>query len=99
MHVLEVKDSLTDKLSYVGKAAYDILRKKHSWFHHMLWNVTTGKMVGSLQQTPAADAIWKTKGHPSGGHLDWFPEKLKEIMIKTTAWCNLMSLGPPMEYS
>jgi len=89
-----VADSSSEKLSYVGTAAYNALRFKHAWHHHNQWNVTTGKTVGSLQQTPKAD-VFKSSADPSPAHDDWFPEALKEIMSKTTTWCDLMSLGPP----
>jgi hypothetical protein len=89
-----VADSSSEKLSYVGTAAYNALRFKHAWHHHSQWNVTTGKTVGSLQQTPKAD-VFKSSADPSPAHDDWFPEALKEIMSKTTTWCDLMSLGPP----
>jgi hypothetical protein len=89
-----ITDSSSAKLSYVGLAAYNALKFKHAWFHHSQWNVTSGKPVGKLQQTPGAEVFY-SQNDPAPNHDDWFPEKLKEIMIKTTTWCDVMSLGPP----
>jgi len=90
----QIEDSSAQKLSVVGRAAYDALKFKHAWHHHSMWNVTTGKTVGSLHQTPNA-SVFKTSDDPQEAHADWFPDKMKEIMSKTTTWCDLMSLGPP----
>ena len=49
-HIVEDPDAVD--LSYVGNAAYETLRKKHSWHKDALWNVTTGKIIGELHQTP-----------------------------------------------
>jgi len=91
---VNVADGTAKKLSYVGSAAYEALRYKHAWHHHSQWNVTTGKTVGSLQQTPPIETFAKATD-PEAGHSDYFPEKLVEIMSKTTTWCDVMSLGPP----
>ena len=45
-------DATNANLSHVGLAAYDCLRSYYSEFHHSLWNVTKGKVVGELHQTP-----------------------------------------------
>ena len=90
----EVEDSSAQKLSYVGRAAYDALKYKHAWHHKDQWNVTSGKTVGSLHQTPTS-AVFNTAADPEDAHCDWFPVKMAEIMSKTTTWCDLMSLGPP----
>mmetsp|Transcript_11134 Transcript_11134/g.16718 ORF Transcript_11134/g.16718 Transcript_11134/m.16718 type:complete len:568 (-) Transcript_11134:83-1786(-) len=90
----QVEDSSAQKLSTVGRAAYDALKYKHAWHHKAQWNVTSGKTVGSLHQTPSS-AVFKTTADPEDAHADWFPEKMAEIMSKTTTWCDLMSLGPP----
>ena len=87
-------DSSADKLSYVGSAAYNALRFKHAWHHKEQWNVTTGKPIGSLHQTPKGE-VFDVSTDPTDRHDDWFPEALKQIMIRTTTWCDLMSLGPP----
>jgi len=81
-------------LSHVGQAAYECLRNKHFQYHHQLWNVTNGRVVGNLHQTP----IEAFPGHPTGGedgHDDWFPEKMAEIVGRTQKWCDVLSLGPP----
>ena len=46
----EVVDKSADDLSYVGVAAYDVLRKHHNHHHHELWNVTKGKVSDHLSK-------------------------------------------------
>lgn len=89
----EVEDDDAEHLSYVGDAAYQVLRKRHNRQHHALWNVTSGEVVGNLHQTPV-DSFQRTRD-PDAGHDDWFPDKLAEIMARTEIWCDVMSLGPP----
>lgn len=95
---VEVTDGDAVELSHVGTAAYNALRKRHGWHHNNLWNVTSGKMIGDLQQTPAN--LWRTTREPSTGQDNWFPQKLGKIMSKTKTWCDIMSLGkfviPPL---
>jgi len=92
-----VKDDDADELelSHVGSAAYEVLRKKHPQYHNQLWNVTHGKVVGELHQTPLE--AFRTD-HPSGGddgHDDWFPQVMADIISRTERWCDVLSLGPP----
>lgn len=88
-----VEDSDATNLSYVGYSAYDCLRKKHGHFHHQLWNVTSGRVVGELHQTPIQ--AWRgVSVHPEG-HDDWFPEIMGEILSRTKIWADVLSLGPP----
>lgn len=91
----EAEDSDATNLSYVGTAAYDVLRKKHAWHQNSLWNVTTGKIIGELHQTPNVEESWNKDSNPCEEHSNWFPEKLCEIMSRTKYWCDIMSLGPP----
>lgn len=88
------QDSSANDLSYIGQAAFNALRYKHGWHHKAQWNVTSGSVVGSLQQTPKSD-IFSTSTDPEGVHDEWFPEAMKNVMVKTTTWCDLMSLSPP----
>uniref|UniRef100_A0A7S1FXU7 PLD phosphodiesterase domain-containing protein n=1 Tax=Corethron hystrix TaxID=216773 RepID=A0A7S1FXU7_9STRA len=90
----EVEDDSASNLSHVGSAAYDALKIKHGWYHHSLWNVTSGRVVGELDHTPK-DAWTREEGDPVEGHDDWFPEKLGEIISRTEIWCDVLSLGPP----
>lgn len=90
---VEVTDGDAVDLSHVGTAAYHALKKRHGWHHNNQWNVSSGKMVGDLQQTPVN--LWNTTMEPTEGQDNWFPQKLYNIMIKTEKWCDLMSLGPP----
>mmetsp|Transcript_10058 Transcript_10058/g.25177 ORF Transcript_10058/g.25177 Transcript_10058/m.25177 type:complete len:557 (-) Transcript_10058:37-1707(-) len=90
----EIEDDDADHLSYVGEAAYELLRKKHNRYWHDCWNVTSGSVVGELHQTPRSYG-WNRKGDPMDGHDDWFPAKMCEIMSRTQYWCDVCSLGPP----
>lgn len=74
-------------------SAYEVLRTKHNRHHHTCWNVTSGKIVGELDQTPRDG--WNWNDDPEDGHDDWFPHKLADLMAQTQIWCDLMSLGPP----
>jgi phosphatidylserine/phosphatidylglycerophosphate/cardiolipin synthase-like enzyme len=89
------EDKSAKALSYVGNAAYDALRKKHQRHHHKLWNVTSGKVIGELHQTPSSDVFTNHTALSADGHGDWFPKKMGEIMSRTRVWCDLMSLSPP----
>ena len=89
----EADDKSSVKLSYVGLAAYDTLRTSHSWYHHQLWNITSGKVVGPLHQTPRT--AWMSPTDPPEGNDGWFPEKLAEIISRTEHFCDIMSLSPP----
>jgi len=88
-----VEDLDAVELSHVGNAAYDALRRKHGWHHDKLWNVTSGKVIGEVHQTPMRS--WAATEDLADGHDDWFPEKMGEIMSRTKVWCDIMSLGPP----
>uniref|UniRef100_A0A7R9ZI30 Phospholipase D n=1 Tax=Pseudictyota dubia TaxID=2749911 RepID=A0A7R9ZI30_9STRA len=89
----QAEDDDAEGLSHVGAAAYETLRTKHAEHHHQLWNVTSGKVVGDLHQTPKE--AWP--GHPvhPDGHDDWFPEIMADIISRTEVWCDVLSLGPP----
>jgi hypothetical protein len=91
----EIEDKSADSLSHVGTAAYDVLRRHHNHHHKELWNVTKGKVVGKLHQTPM-DAFARTETtDPPAGHDDWFPERVGAIVAETEDWCDVMSLAPP----
>jgi len=89
----EVQDKSAVNLSYVGTAAYDVLRQKHNWYHHKLWNVTSGKIIGPVHQTPMTQ--WKSTHDPPAGNDDWFPQKMSEVVSRTEVWCDILSLAPP----
>jgi len=82
------------KLSYVGLAAYDVLRRQHYRHHHTCWNISSGRVVGEVHQTPRHGWL-RVIEYPPEGHDDWFPEKLAEIISRTEYWCDIMSLSPP----
>lgn len=91
----KVEDEDAEHLSYVGEAAYDCLRTYYSEYHHSLWNVTHGKVVGELHQTPKEAFPGPADDPHPDGHDDWFPEIMGEILSKTQVWADVLSLGPP----
>ncbi|KAL7533188.1 hypothetical protein ACHAXR_005090 [Thalassiosira sp. AJA248-18] len=90
-------DELFDKdavgLSHVGEAVHAVLGRSHNRHHHSMWNVTRGNIIGSVDDTPKN--LWDTAADPGNNNDDWFPDKLAEIIGRTQAWCDIMSLGPP----
>ncbi|CAB9512656.1 Inherit from NOG: PLDc [Seminavis robusta] len=89
----ETTDVDAQNLSHVGAAAYECLRTVHEDVHHVTWDVTSGKVVGELDQTPKG--CFDLEDDPPEGHSDWLPEKMAGIMERTEQWCDVMSLGPP----
>jgi hypothetical protein len=93
----EVIDPEAIHLSYIGKAAYEVLRKEHNEQFNVLWNATEGRVVGKLHQSPnhvpfnaEVDCI-----DPEEHHSDWLPHKMAEILGRTQQWADVMSLAPP----
>jgi hypothetical protein len=90
-------DELWDKdavgLTHVGEAVHKVLARHHNRYHHKMWNVTSGKVVGSVHQTPRN--VWGSSKDPKENNDDWFPEKMAEMIGRTERWCDIMSLGPP----
>lgn len=89
----ETVDVDATNLSHVGTAAYECLRTVHNEHHGELWNVTHGRVIGELHQTPKE--AWPGHEIPPDGHDDWFPTIMADIMARTTIWCDVLSLGPP----
>eukprot|EP00980_Cylindrotheca_fusiformis_P015997 scaffold4703_cov108-Cylindrotheca_fusiformis.AAC.5 len=90
-----VQDRSASKLSHVGKAAYEVLRTKHSKYHKELWNVTAGRMEGNVQVTPKDAFTRADTDPPPSGHDQWFPDKVAEVISTTEQWCDIMTLNPP----
>lgn len=86
-----VQDRDASDLSHVGTAAYECLRIAHPILHGRLWNVTSGRKVGDLHQTPK----WGSDRAPGEGHSDFLPEVMGEILGRTRVWADVLSLGPP----
>lgn len=84
----ETTDKDAKGLSHVGSAAYEVLRTKHEDMHRVTWDVTWGKVVGELDQTPKG--LFDSEDEPPEGHSDWLPEKMAAIMERTEHWCDVM---------
>ncbi|KAL7541184.1 hypothetical protein ACHAXR_010699 [Thalassiosira sp. AJA248-18] len=87
------EDADATNLSHVGTAAYECLRTEHPEHHGQLWNVTSGRMVGKLHQTPKE--AWSGQSSHPEGHSDWLPEIMGEVLSRTKIWADVCSLGPP----
>mmetsp|Transcript_78072 Transcript_78072/g.154723 ORF Transcript_78072/g.154723 Transcript_78072/m.154723 type:complete len:611 (+) Transcript_78072:89-1921(+) len=85
-----------DGLSYVGDAAYKVL---HSALHRLQqgdsWNLTHGRVVGEVSQTPNATYWGSDQITPLYEHDDQFPDKMYEILVKAQRWVDITSLSPP----
>lgn len=94
---ITVVDSDAVHLSYVGKAAYEVLRSEYGGQHHALWNATLGSLVSNtLDQTPPHEVVSSSEGlDPVGKHSDWLPDKMGDMLSRTKVWADVMSLGPP----
>ena len=99
--VIPAVDRSANGLSHVGEAVYQVLRTKHAGHHHTMWNVTKSKMIGPLHQTPTEE-VFSSKAASNAihneTHSNWFPHRMREIMEKTTKWCDVMSLAAPDGY-
>jgi len=91
----EVTDRDCERLSDLGKAAYQALSTKHARYWHKCWNVTQGRIVGETRQTPLGTWPQPKDPQPAVEHDDWFPKKLCELISKTQYWLDVTSLGPP----
>eukprot|EP00929_Paragymnodinium_shiwhaense_P118498 TRINITY_DN9040_c0_g2_i1.p1 TRINITY_DN9040_c0_g2~~TRINITY_DN9040_c0_g2_i1.p1 ORF type:complete len:818 (+),score=91.61 TRINITY_DN9040_c0_g2_i1:338-2791(+) len=90
-----VIDRDATKLSNIGQAVYAKVQKDHKIKWQKSWNVTTGKVVGEVLQTPHGKISWPSKSDPPVDHDDWFPKRFFEVMSKTQVWCDVTSLAPP----
>jgi hypothetical protein len=93
----EVVDSEAVHLSYIGKAAYEVLRTEHSEHHNILWNASLGAVVGEVHQTPNHEPFTADVDSidPNDHHSDWLPEKMADILSHTKKWADILSLAPP----
>jgi len=95
LQVVEEYDA--EVLSYVGRAAAEALRSRHPQYREVCWNVTYGRVVGAIAQTPPGD-YWKDaqiQEDLETSHSDHFPEKMGEIISRATRWVDFTSLGAP----
>lgn len=89
----EIHDKDAVNLSHVGKAAYEVLRTKHNQHHHNLWNVTSGVVVGPVDQTPI-DAWTRDSEYPPDSHDDWYVYCTIPIIFRKFSYFSLFSRFP-----
>lgn len=86
----------TDKeLSYVGQAARDVLFRKHFPNHGKSWNLSHGKIVGDIAQTPPKQCWGMDEIQPLDSHSDILPQRMYDIIVKAQWWVDITSLAPP----
>lgn len=102
----DVKDKKWESLSYIGRAAYNCLHKKHKNTQGAgvvtkdsrkgqpkCWNVTSGKVVRAAIQTPAG--TWESPVDPPQPHDLFLPQNMAAIMSSTQYWLDVTQLAPP----
>jgi len=91
----EVHDEDAVGLSYVGHAVYEKLRTLHASTHNECWNVTHGKIVGQVQQSPPPQFWGAPDIQPVEQHSDFFPSLMYDLIVKAEKWVDITSLSPP----
>eukprot|EP00929_Paragymnodinium_shiwhaense_P122078 TRINITY_DN9461_c0_g1_i1.p1 TRINITY_DN9461_c0_g1~~TRINITY_DN9461_c0_g1_i1.p1 ORF type:complete len:776 (+),score=186.07 TRINITY_DN9461_c0_g1_i1:79-2406(+) len=80
-------------LSYVGEAAKAALWKKHFTHYRTCWNVTKGKIVGDIAQSPGKDT-WGME-EPPDDHSSFFPKRMYDVIVRAQEFVDFTSLSPP----
>eukprot|EP00429_Kryptoperidinium_foliaceum_P013634 CAMPEP_0176048494 /NCGR_PEP_ID=MMETSP0120_2-20121206/24090_1 /TAXON_ID=160619 /ORGANISM="Kryptoperidinium foliaceum, Strain CCMP 1326" /LENGTH=712 /DNA_ID=CAMNT_0017381913 /DNA_START=76 /DNA_END=2214 /DNA_ORIENTATION=- len=90
-------DTSPDGLSYVADAARDTLNEKHGMYWRIAWNVSYGKVVGEVLQTPPKDYFLSDQINDDQAetHSDYLPDKFGEIIARAEEWVDFTSLGAP----
>lgn len=86
-----------DGLSYVGGAALDVLNWKHSNHKGVCWNLSHGRIVGEVAQTPPKE-YWrdaKITEENAVTHSDEFPARMAAVIAKAEKFVDFASLGVP----
>eukprot|EP00811_Abedinium_folium_P037213 NODE_984_length_2663_cov_4.813486.p1 GENE.NODE_984_length_2663_cov_4.813486~~NODE_984_length_2663_cov_4.813486.p1 ORF type:complete len:593 (-),score=162.23 NODE_984_length_2663_cov_4.813486:811-2589(-) len=92
----ETDDEATT-LSYVGEAVYSSLRYKYRSTHNDCWNITHGRVVGALHQSPASHFWGKPSAQilPVNDHADFLPQRMFDVLVRANHWVDVTSLSPP----
>jgi len=87
----------SEGLSYVGQAVVDVLRTNYDVHRGVCWNVTHGKVVGEVFQSPPGDVFTSAviDADNETTHSDFLPEKMGEIMSRAEEWVDFTSLSQP----
>lgn len=84
-------------LSYIAEAAETALSIKHPMYEGVCWNVTHGRLVGEVVQSPPS-TFWKdaqlTK-ELENYHSDDLPKKMFDVIVEAEYWVDFASLGVP----
>lgn len=74
------------------------MKSKHTRYQGICWNVTHGKVVGELGQSPPGmyfDPPNYITDENKMTHSDGLPERMGEIISRAERWVDYSSLGPP----
>lgn len=93
-------DDVPDGLSYVGGAAHLVLRWKHAHQQGLCWNLTHGRVVGKIAQTPSPESGFFHQEQTINqwnefSHSDEFPLRIGEIIARAEEFVDIASLGVP----
>ena len=70
------------KLSHVGKAVYNKLRTAYPDTRHYMWNITSSKMIGSIQQTPPVEAFTENVNFTNTpNHSNFLVDGMFDLMV------------------
>jgi len=81
-------------LSYVGEATVEAMRRDRPDLQGTCWNVTWGKVVGEVLQTPPKNFLVKDSiGNHT--HSDFLPKRMYDIIVRAERWVDITSLSTP----
>jgi len=82
-------------LSYVGLAVRRALKFRHWVQQGECWNITCGRVVGEVAQTPPRKYWGCEEILPETSHSDGLPKRMCDVIKKAHIWVDIASLGPP----
>lgn len=81
-----------DGLSYLGNAVRQSLKEKHLCNYKSSWNITHGKIVGDVAQTPPDNQWGKEAPVPREEHSDSFVKRMEAVIVRAQDWLDITSL-------
>ena len=76
----EWEQAVDHKLSHVGNAVYNKLRTTYPDSRHHMWNITSSKMIGSIQQTPPVEVFTENVKKPN--HSNFLVDGMFDLMVR-----------------
>jgi hypothetical protein len=84
-----------EQLSYIGESVACTLQAKHEIHRRSSWNVTSGRIVNDILQTPPRSHWGKPEVQPLQEHSDELPQRMHDVIVKAERWVDFASLAPP----